>query len=181
MQKYFYELYHAHSNTTYQIAYKMLHDHYEAEDVVIEVFFKLYICLQSDPGIKNIPGWLKTVATTTSLDVVRRKKFIPQEVVRCEVSMDDFVDALIHKSLSNDILRALYRKNPIWFKYIGMRYLLEMSFEEIAKAEGVSVGSVKSSIARAKRYLARKHFPAGLDVLLPVILALIEIFIEKNM
>ena len=180
MNEYCYELYYAHSSTTYPIAYKMLRDHYEAEDVVIEVFFKLYICLQSDPDIKNIPGWLKTVATTTSLDVVRKRKFIPQEVVRHEVSMDDFVDTLIHKSLSNDLLRTLYKKNPKWFRYMGMKYLLEMSFEEIAKAEGVSVNSVKSSIARAKKYLAKKHFPAGLDVLLPIILTLIEIFIEKN-
>lgn len=176
MNEYFEELYYKHHQIVYNVAYGVLKDRQDAEDVVIEVFSKLYMCLKSNVEIQNIPPWLCITAKTTAIDMLRKVSTISVNTQQ-EVVTEDFVDALIRKSLVDDVLRDLYRKNPKWFEYMAMHYLLEMSYEEIAKAEDVNADAVRQAIVRAKRYLNRKHNTLGTDSTYIILLVVLRLFL----
>lgn len=145
------------------------------------MFCKLYVCMKAYQNVRNIPGWLRTAATTTALDMVRKRKFIPLEADHLEMAMDDFVDNLIQKCLTDDMLHALYQKNSKWLEYVEMRYMLEMTFEEISRVTGVTPKAVRNSIERAKKFLFKKHFHMKLDTFYPIIIFLVKILIKKDM
>ena len=179
MNKYFELLYSQHSNMVYQTAYWILGNTQDAEDVVIEVFCKLYTCVKNNMDIRNIPGWLKVTAGTTAIDMIRKASRVSPELTQEAATSKDFVESLIKKIFADEMLRDLYRKNPKWFSYITMRYLLEMNYEEIALVEGVTPAAVKHAITRAKFYLSRKY-ASGTDILFPVIVLVLRIVWENH-
>lgn len=180
MNKYFEELYDKYAGLAFKAAYKVLQDYHESEDVVIETFCKLYVCLKENKDIQNISGWLTVTATTTAIDLARKKRLILTDVAHQETDGVDFESAIIQKSLTNEMLRNLRKKNAKWFEYIGMHYLMGMSVEEIAQADCVTPKAVKSALTRAKRYLAQKYFPGGPDAIYPMIVILIELLLENS-
>lgn len=169
MNKYFEEIYNQNKDTVFRIAYDLLRNTADAEDVVIEVFCKLYIYLKTNREIRNIPAWLRTVARTTAIDMIRKSgKEIPI-LKENRFQQGDHYRDVTNKIFASEILNDLYQKNPVWLEYIEMRYLLEMTYEEIAAATGSTVPAVKNSVARAKKYLAGKHGSDRGDLLWVVI------------
>ena len=169
MNKYFEEIYNKNKDTVFRIAYDLLRNTADAEDVVIEVFCKLYIYLKANREIRNISAWLRTVARTTAIDMIRK---VSKETYNLQVN--PFQQADHHREVTNkifasEILNDLHRKNPVWLQYIEMRYLLEMSYDEIATVTGSTVPAVKNSVARAKKYLAGKYGSDRGDLLWVVI------------
>lgn len=169
MNKYFEKFYIQNKDTVFQSAYDLLRNTADAEDVVIEVFCKLYIYLKTNREIRNIPAWLRTVARTTAIDMIR--KFGKESPILQEnrFQQGDHCREVANKVFVSEILNDLHQKNPVWLEYIEMRYLLELSYDEIAAATGSTVPAVKNSVARAKKYLAGKYGPDRGDLLWVVI------------
>lgn len=157
MNKYFEKIYTQNKDFVFRTAYGLLRNVEDAEDVVIEVFCKLYIYLKTNREIRNIPAWLRTVARTTAIDMIR--KFGKESPILREnrFQQGDHFREVTNKIFVSEILNDLYRKNPVWLEYIEMRYLLEMTYDEIAAATSSTVPAVKNSVARAKKYLAGKY------------------------
>lgn len=176
MNRYFEELYYKHSKVVYNVAIGILKDRQEAEDVVIEVFCKLYICLKNNIEIKNIAPWLCVTAKTTAIDMIRKDRAIPVPE-DWDSSVGDFVDSIIQKSFVDSILRDLYRKNEKWFSYMAMHYMLEMTYEEIAKVEETTPDAVKQAVLRAKRYLNKRYNNYSIDATYVVLMVILRLII----
>ncbi|MCI8318049.1 MAG: sigma-70 family RNA polymerase sigma factor [Lachnospiraceae bacterium] len=73
MNRYFEKLYIQNKDLVYRTAYSILKNESDAEDVSAEVFCKLYSYLKANRNIRNISGWLRITARTTSIDLLRRK------------------------------------------------------------------------------------------------------------
>lgn len=170
MNKYFEELYSQNKDTVFRIAYNLLRNTTDAEDATIEVFCKLYVYLKTNREIRNISAWLRITAKTTAIDIIRKTGKESPALLENLFQQDDHFREVTNKVFASEILNDLYRKNPKWLEYIEMRYLLEMSYDEIATATGSTVPAVKNSIGRAKRYLAGKYAPDHNDLLWAVIL-----------
>lgn len=170
MNKYFEEIYTQNKDTVFRVSYSLLRNPTDAEDATIEVFCKLYVYLKTNREIRNVPAWLRISAKTTAIDMIRKvgkESPILQENL---FQQGDHFREITNRVYVNDMLDDLYHKNPKWLEYIEMRYLLEMSYDEIASATGSTVPAVKNSITRAKRYLASKYAPAQNDPLWVLIL-----------
>ena len=71
-----------HAQTAWRIAYRMLGDHTEAEDVAQESLLKLWNHADRwQAGGPGIGAWLSKVATNQCLDRLRRKRFKSDEEV----------------------------------------------------------------------------------------------------
>ena len=154
MNDYFEMLYLENKDMVFRTAYGILKNRTDAEDVTIEVFCKLYIALKSKRNIQNIPAWLCVVSKTTAVDIIRKNSVEYYSLL--EPPQKDFTDSVINKVFTDTLLNDLYRKNPKWLEYLSMRYLLQMSYSEIATATKQTEASVKSSIIRAKKYIVQK-------------------------
>jgi len=63
-----------HGNRVYQLAYRLTRSAADAEDVLQDVFFKLYQSWLQVSACENLDGWLTRVVTNACIDVLRSRK-----------------------------------------------------------------------------------------------------------
>jgi RNA polymerase sigma-70 factor (ECF subfamily) len=63
-----------HGNRVYQLAYRLTRSAADAEDVLQDVFFKLYQSWTQVTACENLDGWLTRVVTNACIDILRARK-----------------------------------------------------------------------------------------------------------
>ena len=63
-----------HGNRVYQLAYRLTRSAADAEDVLQDVFFKLYRSWFHVSTCENLDGWLTRVVTNACIDLLRSRK-----------------------------------------------------------------------------------------------------------
>lgn len=63
-----------HGNRVYQLAYSLTRSTADAEDVLQDVFLKLYRCWDQASACDNLDGWLTRVVTNACIDLLRSRK-----------------------------------------------------------------------------------------------------------
>lgn len=135
-------------------------------DISQEVFLKVYKSLGTFKGDSEFSTWLYRIAKNTALDFVRKRK---QNTVSIDSSGEesegfDLPDESVStspekKALQNEkiqLLRdAIGKLSDEHREIIILRELNDYSYEAIAKALDIEVGTVKSRIHRAKDALRK--------------------------
>ncbi len=135
------------------------------EDLVQEIFIKAFTSLPSYSQEYAFSTWLYRIATNHVIDYLRKKK-IPtfsidqppspgEEEQRYEIPDTTYrPDRHIMASQQRNILEEAIEKLPPKYKrVIIMRHKQEMSYEEIARALELPLGTVKAHIFRARQLL----------------------------
>lgn len=148
-----------HGRFLYSVAYRLCGNHDDAQDLVQEVLVRVQRGLVTyRPG--SLEGWLSRIATNAFLDDVRRRKRRPADLLPEHEAMDRVAppapapdEQLAVDTLPEhvqDALRALpdeYRAAVVLCDVVGS------SYEDIAEALGVPVGTVRSRIHRGRARL----------------------------
>ncbi|MCH1627051.1 RNA polymerase sigma factor [Ferdinandcohnia quinoae] len=159
-------------NRVYRTAYMITNDHYLAEDVVQETFEKAFKALHKLKEPEKAGAWLGTIASTTAIDMIRKKKrrndiatedvYIDKEMQKIE--SDSIVEAAIEEQFYKEIVRSNISKlKPEYKQVIILKYIYDMKDEEIANQLELKVGTVKSRIYRAKLML-KDSIGSSIDV-----------------
>ena len=127
--------------------------HDDADDVVQNTFLKAWKGLETFKGEAQLYTWLYRIATNESINFLNQKrdrKLIPLEDVEYQLSQSLHHDAYfsgdeLQLQLQQAIL-SLPEKQRIVF---NMKYFDEMSYEDISKILGTSVGALKASYHHA--------------------------------
>ena len=128
-------------------------DHDDANDVVQNVFIKVWKNLANFKEASSLYTWLYRIATNESLTFIKQKRaplFIPFDNVEYALSRkltDDnfFKGDEIQKMLQNAIL-TLPDKQRVVF---NMKYYDNLKYEEMSKVTGTSIGALKASYHHA--------------------------------
>ena len=129
-----------------RLAYAMLQDRAEAEDVVQEAAVKAWRKLGSfRPGADFKPWFLAIVANQCRM--VRRTSW--WSVLRLERTPADRSGSETNYVLSMDLRRALLALPSGQRAAIALHFYLDLPLDEVAEVLGVSVAGVKSRINRA--------------------------------
>ena len=148
----------------FNIAYKFVGRHDEAEDLTQDVFLKVFKSLQTFDRRANFSTWLISVSRNLCIDhyrSVRRER----ELVNHEVDVvtlarptgGDTPQAMLARRDRVAMLRtALDKLTPSLRAAIMLRDIQELSYQEIAERLGVPEGTVKSRINRGRTELARQ-------------------------
>jgi RNA polymerase sigma-70 factor (ECF subfamily) len=148
----------------FNIAYKFVGRHDEAEDLTQEVFLKLYKSLDTFDRRANFQTWLISVSRNLCIDHYRsvRKE---RELTNRDVDPADLtrpaternVQAVLEQRDGAQLLRlALDRLPPALRTAVLLRDIQELSYHEIAERLGLPEGTVKSRINRGRTELARQ-------------------------
>ena len=142
----------------YTVAYRLTMDHDDAQDLVQDVLLRVQRGLATyQPG--SMEAWLSRITTNAFLDRVRRQKrrptdALPEEdpdrVLPPSASAADALDAAALPEHLQEALRALpedYRAAVV------LCDVLDFSYEEIAEALDIPVGTVRSRIHRGRARL----------------------------
>jgi len=152
------EIVRAHSVRVYRLAYRLTGNPHDAEDLTQEVFVRVFRSLSSyTPG--TFEGWLHRITTNLFLDGARRKQRI-----RIEGLADDTAHRLAGREpspaqafddahLDGDIQAALRALPPEYRAAVVLCDIEGFSYEEIAAALGVKLGTVRSRIHRGRAQL----------------------------
>ena len=147
----------------YNVALKKIKNPDDAMDISQEVFIKIYKNLDKFDGKASFSTWLYRITTNTCIDELRKRKgketySIDNDIENEEGSYKrEFVDnsptpeeQTIIKESGNEIIKAMENLSDEHRTIIILRDIEGLSYNEIADITGVSIGTVKSRISRAR-------------------------------
>lgn len=141
----------------YNYAYRLTGNRDDASDLVQEVLLRVRKGLASyTPG--SFEGWLWRITRNAFLDDIRRRKRRPTtalpDVERSTVLTAPSPDEVLAQiRLSDDVQGALL-KLPVEFREcVVMCDVVGLTYEEIAAAVDITVGTVRSRIHRGRKML----------------------------
>lgn len=158
----------------YAIAFRVAGNQADAMDIVQESFALLFKKLGSFRGKSLFSTWLFRIVVNCSIDHRRRNRGISVPIqVEDPATADEMSDesigppdtAVIHE-VGDQVQLAISFLSPKLRAVMALRYLEEMSYDELAVTLEVSLGTIKSRIARAHlalEHIVRTRFP-DLDI-----------------
>jgi RNA polymerase sigma-70 factor (ECF subfamily) len=155
---------HLYWRKVFNIAYKFVGRHDEAEDLVQDVFLKLFKSLGTFDRRANFSTWLISVSRNLCIDHYRSARREHDAVTHdvdvvtlAQPSATDSPQSLLERRDRVALLRAALDKlAPSLRMAVMLRDIQELSYQEIAERLGVPEGTVKSRINRGRNELARQ-------------------------
>ncbi len=148
------QLYKLYSRAMLNVAFRILNDISEAEDVLQESFIKAFNNLSSYKGDSTFGAWLKRIVINQSLNQIRKQKLQFEDVDNHQNDLlsDDSDDFGYEKHLKVARIRQAMEKLPDGYRIIFSLYLLEgYDHAEIASILGISESTSKSQLNRSKK------------------------------
>ena len=148
----------------FNVAYKFVGKHDEAEDLTQDIFLKIFKALNTFDRRANFQTWIISISRNLCIDhyrsVRKERQTIAREVDAGElqpVSTDRGpYQAAEHRDLRGLLRQALQRLPVTLRTAVVLRDLQELSYQEIAQQLGLPEGTVKSRINRGRIELAQQ-------------------------
>lgn len=157
-------------NLVFTIVLRYIKSREDAEEVAQDVFVKAYRSLADFKGASKFSTWLYTIATTTSLTALRKKKLEVQSLDNEQVferaehmNSGMQANAIEQKSRALMVQQAIQLLRTDDAQVLTLFYKGEQTLEEMAKIMGKEVNAVKVQLHRARTRLKEKlqtHFRA---------------------
>lgn len=127
----------------------------EAEDLLQEGFFKVFCDLPQFRGEGSLEGWVRQVIVNTALQHVRKKKLVFQPDWDFEKSnLSDRSHEQILQQFEIESLLEMLQYLPEGCRVIFNLNVIEgYSHKEIANQLGISIGTSKSQLSKARNLL----------------------------
>ena len=157
----------------YSMVHQMLRNQQDAEEVTQDAFIRAHRGLANFRGESAFSTWLYQIATNLARNRYwywwRRKRdksvsfdapissennLTLAEIIPAEVQSPD--DITVTQEFVDRIARCMERLSTKHREILVLRNVKNLSYEEIAEILGISVGTVKSRIARARESLRSK-------------------------
>ncbi|GAB3765271.1 RNA polymerase sigma factor [Spirosoma pomorum] len=125
----------------------------DAEEVMLDGFMRVFEKISQFREDGSFEGWIRRIMVTESLMFLRKNKQLRQEVALDDTLVEpdyDWADAALNE---NDLLR-LIGQLPEGYRSIFNLYAIEgYTHAEIAELLGISEGTSKSQLSRARTLL----------------------------
>jgi RNA polymerase sigma-70 factor, ECF subfamily len=147
----------AHSRTLFAIAYGILQNREEAEDVVQDSLVKAWKTRWRVRDPEKFPAWLATVARHKARDVCRKRRTVslPEqltETIEPQRTNTSALDQRLHSALAT--LPELHRAA------LTLRYFEEMDYRSIENTLGLTNGALRGILGRALASMRKQLRPA---------------------
>jgi RNA polymerase sigma-70 factor (ECF subfamily) len=146
-----FRLYNQYSKAMYNLAYRMMNNREDAEDLLQEAFLDCFRNIKSFRFESTFGAWLKSILVNKCINQLRKKKveLVLQETVPVEI-----VEEEQETIYNTDKIFKGIEQLPDGYRIILTLYLLEgYDHTEIAQILGISESTSKSQYSRAKEKL----------------------------
>jgi RNA polymerase sigma factor (sigma-70 family) len=147
------------SRRLYVVAWRLLGNAQDAEDLVQETMMKLWDKRNELSGVENAEAFSVTMLNHIFIDNRRRQHLKETDVTKESlhvVAEDDTIKA-IERSETADRVKQLIDDLPQQQrKVITMRDINDSSFEEIGEVTGLSQNNIRSLLSRARKSIREK-------------------------
>jgi RNA polymerase sigma-70 factor (ECF subfamily) len=160
-------LFRRHEKPIYNLLYRMLSNHEDAEEALAEVFVKVWRAAAGFKGESKFTTWLFRIASNTARDVLRSR------MTKREVSLEDVVvneleaaersgskigDPEARAILSDENARLMQAMRGLSEEdrlLVTLYHIQEMDYEEIAQVANVPLSNLKVKLFRARQRLKK--------------------------
>lgn len=158
-------LYEEYGRYIYHLCLKLTRNKDEAEDLMQDVWLKVVRNSGRMDNVDHMKAWLTTICMNTFRDRyrkdVRRSKHVMHQPETLDVPILDLVpsdnmtpaELLEQSDIQTLVQRKIGELDAIYRTTIEYFYVYQYSLIEIAEVMKVSIGTVKSRLFRAKKYL----------------------------
>ena len=133
---------------------RMVGSHEDADDLLQEIFLKIWTALPSFRGEAQLYTWVWRIATNETLNFLRKEKVrallhftSADEIAVQRVQADPFFNGT---AAEREVAKAVARLPEKQRQVFIMRWWDELSYEEISAITGTSVGALKATYHIAK-------------------------------
>jgi RNA polymerase sigma-70 factor, ECF subfamily len=152
----------------FSVALRMVHQREDAEDITQETFVRMFRALPRYDQTRPFSAWLFTIASRLAIDHLRKKRVPVQPLVRRDPGGggDETIDVpdlgpgpdtqTQHGEEERRVQDLIDALPPHYRIVVVMRHQQDLSYEEIADALGLPLGTVKARIHRARALLAQR-------------------------
>ena len=158
----------------YGLIVRMVRDPARAEELAQDTFVKAFRALHTYDVQRKFSAWLLTIAHHVAIDELRKGRLMTQsldEMTQDGPERRELIDtksatpaAIAERTeLATALRTAIGRLRPDYREVITLRYERELDYDEIAEITGLPMGTVKSSLHRARKELAEHLESLGWD------------------
>lgn len=164
----FAEIVELYKDKIFHLAYRMLSNRHEAEDVVQDTFLRVYRNLSRYDVNQKFSTWIYRIATNLCIDRLRKRK--PNYSLDAEMNDQEGVDG--YSMISSDdrtpesyflvsetqrLIHEAIETLPAKYKSVMvLRYLQDMSLQEISDVLDMPVTTIKTRVHRGREFLRKK-------------------------
>lgn len=128
----------------------------DAQDLLQEGFIKVFKNLDKFRYEGSFEGWMRRVFVNTSIEHFRKKVNLNSITERDEAGIEDASWSALDNLAEKDIVQLVQELSPGYRTVFNMYVIEGFSHKEIADILGITEGTSKSQLARAKGILQKK-------------------------
>lgn len=141
----------SYSERLYWHVRRFLHNHHDTDDLLQDIFIKIWKGLPSFKGDSQIFTWIYRIATNETLNYLKssRKRMtvdIAENIISCKADDDIHFNG---DTLQRELYKAMESLPDKQKAVFSLRYFDEMKYEDISEITGTSVGALKATYHHA--------------------------------
>jgi RNA polymerase sigma factor (sigma-70 family) len=148
-------LYHRFSSKMYAVCLRYCKDAEDAQDLLQDGFIKIFKNLEKFRGEGSFEGWIRRIFVNTSIEHFRKsvKKFSVTDSQ--EVTVEDPSWNALDNLAEKDVIKMIQELSPGYRQVFNMYVIEGYAHKDIGEILGISEGTSKSQLARAKAILKK--------------------------
>ncbi|MCR8643316.1 sigma-70 family RNA polymerase sigma factor [Paenibacillus sp. N1-5-1-14] len=150
------EVYRTYVNDVYRYLFSLSHNHYTAEDLVQETFYRAYVKL-ADYEISNIKAWLFKVAYHAFIDNERKYKrvILQDQVPEIEPNLHTPEKEVIDKEGLHTLLRMMDHLTMNEQHVVLLCDFHGLQYQETADILNLKLNTVRSHLLRGRKKMIK--------------------------
>ena len=143
----------------YGITYRYAKDEQEANaltnDSFLKVFKNIHLCRldKSTNVVNSFKGWFRTIIVNTCIDKYRSNKHSKIFDLATQYTLADNSESGEDRLSYKEIIMAVKQLSPAYRAVFNLHVIDGLSHDEIGKLLGISTGTSKSNLSKAREHL----------------------------
>ncbi len=122
----------------------------EAEDILQDGFVKVFRKLDSFRGEGSLEGWVRRIIVNTAIEHFRRRDYLQPVTQREETTLEGKDLSVLDNLAERDIMQLISQLSPGYRTVFNLYVVEGYTHREIGDMLGISEGTSKSQLSRAK-------------------------------
>jgi RNA polymerase sigma-70 factor (ECF subfamily) len=148
-----YELYERFASKMFGVCLRYAANTEEAEDILQEGFIKIFKKMGSYRGDGSFEGWIRRIFVNTAIEQFRKKTYLQPITEQEESTIEGKYISVLDHLAEKDIIQLIQKLSPGYRTVFNMYVIEGYTHKQIAEALGISEGTSKSQLSRAKLIL----------------------------
>lgn len=154
----------------FSVIFRVVRDPSRAEELAQDTFMKAFLRLQTYTLERKFSNWLLAIAHHSAIDEVRRGSLrtapldeMPRDCLEQKCDRETPYRTTERHEVARMLAEAVRELRPDYAELITLRYEQDLTVEDIAEVTGLPIGTIKSSLHRARKELADSLRRRGLS------------------